>query len=510
MPGRWPRVWAWLVVWAAACASARLGEGGLDAGMGGGGAADAAPGGGGGGGDPDDTKGACDPAVLGESYIGCEYFPTVTGNEVDGTFRFAVAVSNASGTTAEVRIDGGALAAPDVFTVEPGGVAVRELPWVAALKACASEGQMECGALQSWSALARGGAYHLVSTEPVTVYQFNPLDFQRSFQYSYSNDAALLYPVNALGDAYVAAAWGVWQSPVGAMPGLVAVTATRDGTRVVVAPTAPTAAGDGAPALTPGAPATFTLDRGDVLQLFAASGDLTGTRVTADAPVQVIGGHYCTQIPHGVPACDHLEESMPPIRALGATYLVTAPAVPGVIGGKAQIVRIVATESGTSVIYDPPVPGAPVSLGAAGSFVELSPTADNFLVTASKKVLVVQYMQGQGAGGDTGDPSMAVAVPIDQYRTSYLFHAPVNYEIGYASVLAPVDATVTLDGFELYVGWPVGDTGWAVYQETLFGGVDGNHVLTGDAPFGVTVYGYGDYTSYWYPGGLDLAPIIIE
>jgi len=25
-----------------------------------------------------------------------------------------------------------------------------------------------------------------------------------------------------------------------------------------------------------------------------------------------------------------------------------------------------------------------------------------------------------------------------------------------------------------------------------------------DKPIGISVYGYGQYTSYWYPGGLDL------
>ena len=32
--------------------------------------------------------------------------------------------------------------------------------------------------------------------------------------------------------------------------------------------------------------------------------------------------------------------------------------------------------------------------------------------------------------------------------------------------------------------------------------------LAGDEPFGVQVYGYGQYTSYWYPGGqnLDIVP----
>jgi hypothetical protein len=28
--------------------------------------------------------------------------------------------------------------------------------------------------------------------------------------------------------------------------------------------------------------------------------------------------------------------------------------------------------------------------------------------------------------------------------------------------------------------------------------------------FGISVYGYGSYTSYWYPGGLDLKSIVVE
>ena len=36
---------------------------------------------------------------------------------------------------------------------------------------------------------------------------------------------------------------------------------------------------------------------------------------------------------------------------------------------------------------------------------------------------------------------------------------------------------------------------------------DGNHDLLGDKAFGASVYGYGQYTSYWYPGGLDLEPL---
>src|SRR5688572_3508654 len=38
--------------------------------------------------------GACAPQSIGSSYIGCEYYPTVTANNVDNRFAFAVAISN--------------------------------------------------------------------------------------------------------------------------------------------------------------------------------------------------------------------------------------------------------------------------------------------------------------------------------------------------------------------------------------------------------------------------------
>jgi hypothetical protein len=35
----------------------------------------------------------------------------------------------------------------------------------------------------------------------------------------------------------------------------------------------------------------------------------------------------------------------------------------------------------------------------------------------------------------------------------------------------------------------------------------GAHRIEGTAPFGILVYGFGSYTSYMYPGGLDLREI---
>jgi hypothetical protein len=99
------------------------------------------------------------------------------------------------------------------------------------------------------------------------------------------------------------------------------VTASEDNTTITLGPS-PTGnnvrAGAGVQANGTG---QVVLNQGDVLEVFSngslpepAVSDLTGTRVTSDKPIQVIGGHFCTFIPHNVGYCDHLEESMPRTR----------------------------------------------------------------------------------------------------------------------------------------------------------------------------------------------------
>ena len=54
---------------------------------------------------------------------------------------------------------------------------------------------------------------------------------------------------------------------------------------------------------------------------------------------------------------------------------------------------------------------------------------------------------------------------------------------------------------------PIGGSGYALARVVPLGPgplSDGNHSITGSAAFGISVYGYGMDTSYWYPGGLDL------
>ncbi|HVV82537.1 MAG TPA: IgGFc-binding protein [Kofleriaceae bacterium] len=456
-------------------------------------------------------EGACAPQTIGQSYVGCDYWPTVTGNMVSSFYQFAVAVSNTTSTPADVQIDGGGLGAPVTFTVAAMSTQVQKLPWVSSLKLCDNVDINLCRA-PTLGASAIKGAYHLRSNQPVTVYQFNPLDYTLpgAPSNSYSNDASLLFPSNAWRNDYYVASYPVLTDGFVFWPSLMAVTAYQDGTQVSIETRSDTPAAGGAPAFSSRTPQMVTLNAGDVIELASTMnpGDLTGSHVTSNKPISVIGGHYCAYVPDlNWGYCDHMEETMLPTDALSDHYVVVAPAVTTIPQGKEEMVRIIATQANTTLTYDPPLSGAPTTIANAGDFVEIARNATSFAVTADAKILVAQYMEGSTVAGNTGDPAESLAVPVEQFRSNYLFHAPTNYETNYIDVVAPADASITLDGQPVGNFQPIGTSGFQLARVTpLNNGPlgDGNHSITGTAPFGIQVYGYGMDTSYWYPGGLDL------
>jgi hypothetical protein len=105
---------------------------------------------------------------------------------------------------------------------------------------------------------------------------------------------------------------------------------------------------------------------------------------------------------------------------------------------------------------------------------------------------------------------MALSVATEQYRSSYLFHAPTNYLSNFVNITAPTGATVTLDGAAVAGFTPIGASGFSVARVQLSNAGDGNHNITSNQPCGISVYGYGDDTSYWYPGGLDLDKVATQ
>jgi hypothetical protein len=455
--------------------------------------------------------GPCAPAFLGLSYIGCDYYPTVTSNSVDSAvFNFAVAVSNTTAVAADVTITSGAAVIASQ-SVAANSLELFNLPWQAALK-----GGDSIDLAEVWPTIvAVDGAYRVRSTQPVTVYQYSPLEYEGQAgsctvpgdpSCSYTNDASLLLPTNAWQNEYAVASRNGLANQI---PGFYAVVARDDDTTVELFPSATGGAVVAGAGVAANGTGTVTLNEGDVLEVYSTeseAADLTGTVVSADKPIQVFGGHRCIYVPNATPYCDHIEETMPPVLTLAKEFLVTAPWLPNpgnVV--TARMVRVIAVDGATNVAYDPAQGGAPTFLANTGDWFEIASTSADFQITADKRILVAEYLRGRMATASTvGDPSMAVAVGVDQFRPSYLFYAHNGYLNNYVNVVAPNGTTVTLDGVGLAGFIGIGATGFSVLRVELGPGAGGVHEITGTQPFGISVYGYGIDTSYWYPGGQNL------
>ena len=165
-------------------------------------------------------------------------------------------------------------------------------------------------------AIVKSGAYRLRTDQPVTVYQLSPLTYQidpapaglpgRDQVPGRRGPAVLLLherrvvalagdrAVRKLHDARLARRQGPRRLRGG----------DRDArrTKVDVFGSGEFAAGAGVDQAGTG---TVTLDRGDVLELVSRSdgsgttfgSDLSGTRIRASAPVQVLSGHSCGNVP---------------------------------------------------------------------------------------------------------------------------------------------------------------------------------------------------------------------
>jgi len=525
---------------AAGCNSpaGRHGGGGGTGGTGGGGGTGGVGGSGGGGGsDP----GSCADATAQKSYVGCDYWPTVTPNPVDSAFDFTVVVANTGASNADVMVTG-----PGGFSqstmVTAGQLQKIYLPWVASLKG----GDNMCGAPPGFTAsvLAGASAYHLVSSVPVVVYQFNALEYKPDggppgkdwsactnaaaqcgggFQcFSYSNDASLLLPSTALTGNY---RFTGWHSAAGlGQGGIMSITGLANATNVTVKLPANSkvVAGSGVAAIAGGQTGSYTINQGDVLMLLVKDSsliptgdvDATGALIKADQPVEVFGGDYCANNPMGAQACDHIEEQVIPAEALGKHYVVSAPPGPdgSVVG---HTVRLVGNFDGTNLTYNPAVSGAPATLNA-GQVVDIGPTTTDFEVTGDHEFAAETVMQGGSVVDPSspstmqrGDPSESLFFAVEQYRMAYLFLAPSDYDVSYVVIAAPTTAHLMLDGAAVTVTpTPVGTGTFGTFRVPITaGGSGGSHTLTSDVPMGIQVLGYGQYTSYQYPGGGNLAII---
>jgi len=468
------------------------------------------------------------------SYIGCEYWSADLDNYDNALSQpHAIVVSNINPELdarvelwlgeSETRLTIGADGQPFPSVIRPGEAAIFSIP---------------VGFDHSGTRVLTDKAIRVTANIPIIAYQFNPLNNVDV----YSNDGTLLLPTNALGNEYWGLSWPYRQGP-GLRGFLTIINSSGQPNRIRIRPTAQILAGPNIDAMEPGIERTIELLPGQSLNL-TASGieyeaarergclldnegppinvlpcpDLTGTHILSEHPITVFGGHQCANVVEGVNRCDHIESILFPVNTWGKTYVGSKfkPRAPGDYP-EPDVWRILAAEDNTQVQTQPIINGIHGRRLNAGEWLQFESTTA-FVLGASKPVSLVQYMVGSNWFGipricntgidaqnptGIGDPAMAVAVPVDQFRSDYLLVTPQNYTEDYLNVVAPAGRAIRLDGTplsrDLFV--PVGN---GDFEAAIIPVRDGFHRLDADVPFGVTSYGYACHVSYAYPGGLNL------
>ena len=464
------------------------------------------------------TAGACDPAAavggLPTCPTGFACGPRSTCISDAQHSPFAIVVSNPQTKAVNVTLTG-----PGGQTIVQSIAAGQVVPIVPQMGGALPDQSVD-GTMQGRR------AYKISSDLPIVAYQFNPLDNVNVF----SNDASLLIPRTSFDLDYYAMSYPTLNRRAAAPGkdnyyGYLTVVAWQDNTQISVTPTTAVQSSSTQATLAAGVATSFTLNAFEVLQLEAAPGaaplgDLTGTHITStnNMTFGVFGGHEATafgeaispdpQYPTGPCCADHLEEMMFPSSTWGKTFALARSQQRT---NEPDLLRILAQKPNTVVTFTPaPAAGTCGTLGP-GQFCEVKVAVDTE-ISSTEPILVGHYLEAtiwranNGTSVGNGDPSMALAVPSEQFRKSYTILVPAAYQMNYISLAAAATGGVTIDGMPVTLS-PFG--GGATHRVARIPVAAGQHTIQCADGCGVTVYGYSDSVSYMFAGGLDLKAIVI-
>ncbi|HEY6475847.1 MAG TPA: IgGFc-binding protein [Polyangia bacterium] len=316
--------------------------------------------------------------------------------------------------------------------------------------------------------LTRQAALRISSDRPVTVAEIESDDLQ---SVATSSGGTMILPLRALGVGYQAVTYPQHATADVAATdgsrggaGRVIVVGTRDGTSVTFTPrTSVTGDPNGVlPDLTALYPYMFTLDDGDVFQIYtgAEGEDLTGGTVTASAPVAVFSGNISTTYGSnatGINSADMAHEQMPPVSAWSRSWVAAALTPQASVGctsffdgagasngAGASIWEVVASRDDTAVTVS--VPGMAdqtKSLAAGAPWTIVQP--GSFYIHATYPILVTQGMDCEAS------LSLAVAVVDAPLFKNLPFAVPPSFDL-LLGIVRPAGAEVDLDGMPIAEG----------------------------------------------------------
>ncbi len=491
---------------------------------------------------PDGCISPCEAKIEPDSYIGCEYWSVFLENLIPTNL--TVIISNTGTETANVKIYkvGNVLYKSEVVPPNTS----KQIP-LSINPNAGSEGAYFAEMLSGSSQLPFG--YRIISDNPVTAYQFNPMDKANA----HTNDASLLLPANVYGRDY---AHLTWAEDANLWPSYISIVAVEPGNTVVkVKAKAATNAGtQSIPSIPANGERTFTLKQYDVLTIGSNSTHYLGSQVNADKKIAAFSGRSCTRIPTNFVACDHLEEMLFPIKAWGSHFhaIKTKPR-----RYELDQWHILALHNGTKIQLSSPF-NQTITLNAFEVYklatsrnFEIKATYTDGGVVKPAPILVSQFIEGiartysnqtpaavnatatfpaidaireapippdpsdphrpppPNTHIETGDPSAILSVPVQQYRKDYSFMVPSSFDYDFITIVAPKNTVVKYDGVAIpasaFLSFGTGDY---VYTYRMLKNSStapgGTHTISADKPVGISGYGFYQATSYGYPLGLNL------
>lgn len=342
----------------------------------------------------------------------------------------------------------------------------------------------------------------------------------------YTSDGMYVIPSIGWGKEYVVGAYSSLVVSQVDYPSEFVVVANQDNTIITVVPNWDLRK-DGFPGVIEhpkGKPFTQNLNKGECIQYQVTQAqseewDVTGTIITSNNPIGVMGASVCPFITPSDPYCDYILDMLQPVRAWANTYY-TCPFAGRKYGGDEFL--IVGSKDGQSVLQN----GTSLALTRYGAFFQDAVTSPT-LWTSTDPFMLVQYVCSathgvpNGQQRNIGDPAMVVINPAEQFNKKVIFQTPtIDLASGqtnftnYVNILLPAahETKTTYDGqplsgvikgVKLKERFSIPNTIWEAIRLTYSPGIgEGTHIVASDTGVGVYIYGYGVDDSYAWAGAL--------
>jgi len=358
---------------------------------------------------------------------------------------------------------------------------------------------------------------------------------------TFSSDGMYVVPTIGWGKEYVVGSYISLQvaSSVADYPSEFAVVSDQDGTMITIIPNYNIRA-DGNPTaiLHPASiPFTELLNKGDCIQYQVVGNpssdqyDLTGTVITSNNPIGVMGASACPYIQTDEPTCDYILDMMQPVSSWSNTYY-TAPFAGRKYGGDAFLV--IGIKDGQKIYRDDPTKTNPIAtlspkFGYEYLYEDVAGVPSKW--TSDTSFMLVQYVCSSthdapnSSVRNQGDPAMVVINGADQYTKTVSFQVPtvtpgsgqtdftnyVNLLVDSAHLPRTIYDGVVLNpkvnppNVQTRQDFSIPNSSMrAIRLLYSIGTGQGTHIITSDTGVGVYVYGYGTDDSYALSGHLGI------